>query len=424
MRAISILATGTVIGQVVSLLTMPIITRLYSPGDYGVLGIYSSIVIVLGSVAGSKFDSAILLPPHTASGEKTVRGLFRLSVVSSVAVSVVLLVVIIFFHYFWGEGPFSSLGSWIFLVPLGVLLTSVSAALSAVATREGAYKQLGILSPVQKISSGGVQIAGGFAGAGVAGLIAGAIAQPVATIGLLIKGRWRFVATSLRRPSEQREILRLASEYRDFPLVSAPTVLLNTLAWNSQVLVLAWLYTPDDVGFYSLAMGVVGLPLNIILSAVSQVYLRESAARKSDRTATKRLFVQLLIGLFVVSIPVFGILALASQVLIEPLFGSEWAAAGLIALSLLPLLWGRFMATTLTTTFTVYRRQVWLLWWQMVTLLVTSLGYVVGGINELAIADTVALASWMSLPLYLLIIPLSYYVMSKGLSIPLPRDGR
>lgn len=218
--------------------------------------------------------------------------------------------------------------------------------------------------------------------------------------------------------------MRLVSDYRDFPLVSAPTVLLNTLAWNSQVIVLAWLYAPDDVGLYSLAMVVVGLPLNVILSAVSQVYLRESAARMSDRAAAKRLFVQLVVGLSLVSIPVFGLLAVASQFIIEPLFGSEWAAAGLIAQSLLPLLWGRFMATTLTTTFTVYRHQMWLLWWQMATLLVTSSGYIVGGINDLAVADTVALASWISLPMYLIIIPLSYYVMRKGEPVPRLRVGR
>lgn len=72
------------------------------------------------------------------------------------------------------------------------------------------------------------------------------------------------------------------------------------------------------------------------------------------------------------------------------------------------------MSTTVATTFTVYRTQTWLLWWQLLALLVVSAGYVIGGTVGFSIEHTVALASWMTVPLYLLLIPLAYYVLRRG----------
>lgn len=408
------LATGTAVGQALSLVIMPVITRLYTPADYGVFGVFTAVVTILGSVVGLKFEAAILLPPHTASGARTVYGLFRLSMVCSTIMSAVLFVIAAVLYFFFGGGPFDALGGWLLLVPFSTLVAGISLTFTAVATRDGAYGQLSRIPASQKLSSGGLQILGGLAGAGVLGLISGAVTQSLVTIGILAKGRVQFLKQSLRTERSNGKLLQLMSEYRDFPLVSAPTALLDTLAWNSQVVVLAWFYAPNDLGLFSFALAAVGLPLNVILSGVSRVYLRESAARKDSPAEAKRLFLRLLLGLLLASVPVFVTLFLASQYLFGPIFGANWTAAGLIAQGLLPLLWARFMSATVVSTFTVYRRQMWLLWWQIAALAVTTSGYVIGGTMEFAIENTVALASWMAVPLFLFLIPLAYYVLRRG----------
>lgn len=414
LRSIAILATGTAAGQAISLLIMPVITRLYTPADYGVFGVFTALVTILGSVVGLKFEAAILLPPRTRAGTNTVYGLFRLSILSSLLVALALFVVAVILNVFFGGGPFAALGGWLLLVPFTALISGISLTFMAVATREAAYGQLSRIPASQKLSSGGLQILGGFAGAGVLGLIAGAVTQSLVTIGILGRGRIQFIKESFRKGRQERELPRLVSEYRDFPLISAPISLVETLAWNSQVVVLAWFYAPNDLGLFSFALAAVGLPLNVILSGVSRVYLRESAARKDNPAQARQLFFRLLIGLLLASIPVFIILYLASQHLFGPIFGDNWVGAGLIAQGLLPLLWARFMSTTVATTFTVYRTQSWYLWWQLIALAVTTSGFIIGGTMEFAVEDTVALASWMTVPLYLLLVPLAYYILRRG----------
>lgn len=54
--------SGSVLGQLVMLLATPIITRLYSPSDFGILSLYTMVVSVLLVFATLKYELAIPLP--------------------------------------------------------------------------------------------------------------------------------------------------------------------------------------------------------------------------------------------------------------------------------------------------------------------------------------------------------------------------
>ena len=56
------LLTGTALSSAIGLLTLPIITRLYTAEDFGNYQLFYSIVIVLGGVACLKYELAIVLP--------------------------------------------------------------------------------------------------------------------------------------------------------------------------------------------------------------------------------------------------------------------------------------------------------------------------------------------------------------------------
>ena len=53
------LLTGTALSSAIGLLTLPIITRLYTAEDFGNYQLFYSIVIVLGGVACLKYELAI-----------------------------------------------------------------------------------------------------------------------------------------------------------------------------------------------------------------------------------------------------------------------------------------------------------------------------------------------------------------------------
>ena len=61
-RNVLTLVTGTTLAQAIPVLISPILTRLYSPEDFGVYAIYFSVLMITSVVATGKYEMAIVLP--------------------------------------------------------------------------------------------------------------------------------------------------------------------------------------------------------------------------------------------------------------------------------------------------------------------------------------------------------------------------
>ena len=61
LRNVSIMLTGTASGQLVSILLSPILTRLYSPQQFGVLSVYIAVVSILAVIASLRYELTIPL---------------------------------------------------------------------------------------------------------------------------------------------------------------------------------------------------------------------------------------------------------------------------------------------------------------------------------------------------------------------------
>ena len=58
----STLISGTVLSQAILILASPVLTRLYSPSDFGILGVYVSLIAIFGVLATGQYEFAVLLP--------------------------------------------------------------------------------------------------------------------------------------------------------------------------------------------------------------------------------------------------------------------------------------------------------------------------------------------------------------------------
>ena len=56
------LASGTMFAQILTIVVSPIVTRLYSPEDYGTMALFVSIVAIVGLIACLSYEFAIVLP--------------------------------------------------------------------------------------------------------------------------------------------------------------------------------------------------------------------------------------------------------------------------------------------------------------------------------------------------------------------------
>ena len=63
-------AFGTILSQLIPIITAPILTRIYTPADYGIFGLYMSIVSIMVTLASARFDLAIFLPKNPEDSKR------------------------------------------------------------------------------------------------------------------------------------------------------------------------------------------------------------------------------------------------------------------------------------------------------------------------------------------------------------------
>src|SRR5690606_29477155 len=61
-RSVSILVGGTAGAQLITIAATPLLTRLYTPNDFGVLAVYMSVLALFTVVASLRYELAIPLP--------------------------------------------------------------------------------------------------------------------------------------------------------------------------------------------------------------------------------------------------------------------------------------------------------------------------------------------------------------------------
>lgn len=416
-QAVTRLSSGVGLAQLIALLSGPLVTRLYDPSEYGTMALYVAVVAIVSTVATGRYDAAVSLPAETASGERAALGLVRIAMLLGALTALGVGVVVCILAAVGAGAIFGDLGLWALALPIGVLSSALQQALMAYATRQRAYGQVAKVAPLQRAGAAAMQIGFGLAGAGRSGLMVAALVSPIIGLGLLgkvLKSGRQLEHQRGGRTLQPRELRELAGRYSDFPRLNLPFALMNALSWNVQILVIAWFYTGSDIGQYSLAFMVVSLPASLLASAVSQVYLRESAGKVDDPIGNLSFTKRLLKGLALASLVPFPLIMLIGPQLFGLLFGEAWQLAGEIAVAISPLLWCRFLGTTISSAFTVYRRNGLLMAWQAVALGLTLACFVLGGAVGLSIVDVAWLSSAVVGPWYLVLIPLGLRVIARS----------
>lgn len=93
-RNVFILASGTAASQVIAMALSPIITRLYGPEAFGILGVFMAVIAVITPVAALTYPIAIVLP----RSDNDAKGIIRLSIYITVVVSITIAVILLLFN--------------------------------------------------------------------------------------------------------------------------------------------------------------------------------------------------------------------------------------------------------------------------------------------------------------------------------------
>ncbi|MGW8322435.1 MAG: lipopolysaccharide biosynthesis protein, partial [Thermodesulfobacteriota bacterium] len=344
-RSVAMLASGTIAGQAISVLASPILTRLYSPAEFGVFQVFLALATSVDRAVCGGYEAALVLPRSDRSAKKL------LGVAIHFAVAFALLI-LVFFLLFGGDvlevldAP--ELEGWALLVPLQLALMGLFYSLHVFSLRRRRYDLMARARVAQALSLVVVSMGLGLAGAGFGGLIAGFMAGWFASIAFLAyPARDALTFEDLRWDRRSRAV---ACRYREFLTFGAPGKLLSGAALVMPVFFLSHFFSATVVGYYSLVVRVAEAPLAILGQSVSQVHMRKVVDLIQRGEAVRPYLLRLAATLSAISIVLAILLMVVGPDLFAWVFGPPWREAGLYIRVLMPALAIRFVTLTLIST--------------------------------------------------------------------------
>lgn len=352
-RGVAALVGGTAAGQSIAVIASPLLTRLYTPADFGALGVFTSLIGILSVVACLRFDLAIPLP----ASDEDAANLAALALSSTVVVTALTALVTTLF----GERLVTltntlGLAHYLWLLPVGVLAIGTYLTLNYWTIRTRQYPRIARASLIQGVSSVGVQLAGAVV-EGPLGLLLGQVTVHAAGGTTLAVPIWRAQRDAFRKVSVRR-MRKLAYRYRAFPLVQSWSSLLNVTGLRLPPLLLAALFGAPTAGLFALGTRVIASPVTLIGTSVSQVYVGEQARLIArDPRAAERLFLTTARRLLLWAAGPMVLIGLASPWVFAALFGQSWRAAGVLVQALAIMYLMQIVVSPISQTLVLLERQ-------------------------------------------------------------------
>jgi O-antigen/teichoic acid export membrane protein len=324
-RSVGVMLAGTVSGQAISLLLSPILTRLFSPAQFGDLGVYSSVLAILVTISSLGLELAIPI----CLAEAECANLLALCWISMAAITALVGLLV------WQiPSPLlnllaqGSIASYSYLLPIGLVWLGGYYIMLAVATRASAFTDIARTRLSQGISGPTSQIALGLLGAGTPGLVLGyLIGQSSGTLLLLM--RFVFRRRAWLRQISWRGMVAVGKRYVNFPLYASWSRLLDAAGSGAILFVLvSACYSPTIAGFMFLSERVIVRPLLMVTTSLLQVFTGEAGrAVSQDPPQLRRRFRQVVSGQFLLAVAWIVGANLVAGYAIPLLFGAAWADA-------------------------------------------------------------------------------------------------
>jgi O-antigen/teichoic acid export membrane protein len=370
-----IVMSGTALAQVIGFALTPIISRLFTPADFGIFGSFNAVAGVIAAAATLGYSSTILLPKE----KNDALHLFFISCLFTIIIGCLCtLACLIVPAYLMALMKAPSV--WVLaLLVFTILITGFNIALQAWCVRAKAFKQTSASQIVRSLSSNGMQVGFGFFKAGPVGLIVSSVlADLFASINLLRVFLADF-KTSAHKTSWHR-MKQLAKEYRDFPIYSTPGNIIDALSAGLPVLLLTNYFGIAVAGAYAFGLRLLGAPMGLILRALRQVLLQKACETDHHGGSLLALYIKITSGLFALAVVPSLILFIWAPQIFSLIFGRRWLTAGEFASSL--VLWQAFMFCNLPSVLfaSILRLQRQLFFFDIILLAARTLVLIVGGI--------------------------------------------
>jgi teichuronic acid exporter len=316
-------SSGASLAQLVGIVGMPVLTRLYTPKDFAVQSLFLQVVTYATALVTWRYEYFIQLP----KSDDDVHALNRLVLVlGCIFVLVSTPVLWIFRNAFAIPLGNPDVAPWLFLAPATALLFSWAVAAQNNAQRLADFRISGLSELVGKLAYVSTGIVGALIYPGAVGLVITTAVAAIGKSGFVLLQRPIWGRAPLQ--TDAGAVRRVQRHYGRLATSTVVSHMLSTSAFAIPQVAIARLYGADVLGQFALVMATVFLPSGLLGTAIGQVYYQRAAKQWAEGAGVSTLWRDMVHKLLMIGVPVYVAVALLSEVAYPFVFGGHWHLAG------------------------------------------------------------------------------------------------
>lgn len=347
-RDVATLTIGTGIAQAITIAVTPLLTRLYSPSDFGLLAVFLAIVSVGATLVTLRFETSILVPKENTESANLV----FISLLLAGGLSVVLAVLSTLLpSALQGKVGLGTLGNWIPIAFLTAAATAAFAVMQGWLNRQRKYTKIACLRVGQSIALASFGILLGIFNV-KDGLL---IAQIGSAACLSLAALWFGRSAAYQWKKQQLQITAFA--HKNAPKYLLPTALLDVVTLQMPVLMIGMWFGADEAGQFSMAWRLLMIPMTLIGGAMGQVFMQRLSNTNENPLVTKKIFRSSWLSLFAIGLAPFALILTNGDFIFKMILGDEWFGAGALAMILAPMAFAMFISSPTSGAFVIFGLQ-------------------------------------------------------------------
>ena len=291
-----------------------------------------SIVTVLNIISSLGYDKAILPSSNIKEGAN----LFALSSIILFVFSIFLFFVCLFgFDLLFKDTKYSAIKSFYLLIPLFVFIKGINKNMQFFLIKNGEYKKNSIAEVIKTTTPASLKILFGLMyGSNIIFLIVSTLIGGLINALFLVKKSLVMIKELV--DFNYTQLKSVFFRYIDYFKYFNWNNLLNAIAQQVIFFLLISFYSAKEIGYYSLAYGVILLPIGFLSDALFKVYLPQLSKRISNNLKIGSDFKKVMLYMITIGISGFILLYFIAPWLFETVFGREWRRSGVYARCLIP----------------------------------------------------------------------------------------
>lgn len=313
------LAGVTAFSQVISLLALPFVTRIYTPETLGVLAAGLSAMTVLSVIASLRYEQAI--PLVSSYSESSI--LVYLSLTLALLTTLIATGVLYFSSRI--SSTFAQAIPYPILIGLGAYFLAVLNILIMWATGRRMIKTIAVSRLVFSVTDTSLKVGVGIMTSAAVVLLSSHLASLVLTS--LVFVATLLVCRALPTLSTVNFGVRIRNAlfaHRRFFKLGLLETFFTTIAMQVPIVLIAILFSSSEAALLFLAQQVMRGPITLISNAAGRVFLSELASAQKNGSI-KALFGEHMLLIFRIGVPIILFLGIAGSAVVELVFGENYS---------------------------------------------------------------------------------------------------